>query len=363
MIRLILIAIILSVAAPGTAQYSIETVAEGLEYPWSLAFLPNGSMLVTERSGRLRLIHDGELVDAPIANVPSVYVAGQGGLFDVVLDPEFGENQTIYLSYATGNRRKNATRVARARLEGLALNNFEVILTVAPSKSTPHHYGGRMVFLTDKTLLVTTGDGFNYREHAQRLDSLLGKVIRINRDGSVPRDNPFVDQGKIRPEIWSYGHRNPQAIIQDGDTGVVFLHEHGPRGGDELNRIEAGLNYGWPGTSYGIDYTGALVTPYSQYAGVEDPLVYWVPSIAPAGMSYYGATLFPDWRGDLFVAALAEKSVRRLDMQNGQVIDQEILFEELGERMRDVRVGPDGALYILTDSADGKVLRVTPDDQ
>jgi glucose/arabinose dehydrogenase len=227
-------------------------------------------------------------------------------------------------------------------------------------KSTPHHFGGRMLFLPDKTLLLTTGDGFNYREQAQKLDNLLGKVIRITRDGSVPTNNPFLDQIDSRPEIWSYGHRNPQGLVRDPNTGTVYLHEHGARGGDELNLIEPGLNYGWPAITYGVDYNFAQISPYTELPGMEQPLVYWVPSIAPAGMAYYDDDLFPEWRGDLFVAALAERSIRRLDLEDGRVVDQEVLFTELGQRMRDVRVGPDGALYLLTDSSEGTVLRVTP---
>jgi glucose/arabinose dehydrogenase len=345
---------------PAVAQdYRVETIAEGLSYPWSIAFLPDGEILVTERDGYLRSIRDGQLNPVAIRGVPEVYVAGQGGLFDVVIDPDYERTGYIYLSYAQGSRKANATQVARARLEENQLVDLEVIFTVEPTKDTPHHFGGRMAWMTDGTLLVTTGDGFDFREKAQVLESLLGKIIRINPDGSIPDDNPFIGRSDARPEIWSYGHRNPQAILRDPHSGKVYSHEHGPRGGDELNIIEPGQNYGWPVITWGIDYNGAKISPYTEYPGMEQPLEYWVPSIAPGGMDIYYGDVFPAWQGDIFVAALAEKTIRRLDMEDGAVVGQQILFENLGERMRDVRVGPDGFLYLLTDSSpNGKVLRV-----
>lgn len=346
-------------ASAAIAENRIDTIAEGLEFPWSIAFLPDGTMLVTERSGNLRLIRDGRLVEQPIAGVPDVYVQSQAGLFDVVLDPDFDNNRLIYLSYAHGRSGRNATRVMRAIFDGSRLSDQQVIFTASPWKHGPNHFGGRMTFLPDGTLLLTTGEDFEQREKAQLLDNHLGKVIRINPDGSVPLDNPFRGTDGALPEIYSYGHRNPQAILVAGD-GVIWMHEHGPAGGDELNVIEPGRNYGWPVITHGRDYSGARISPYTEYEGMEQPVTYWVPSIAPAGMAYYDGDLFPQWRGDLFVAALVERSVRRLDMANGKVAEQEILFRELDERIRDVRAGPDGALYVLTDSPAGKVLRVTP---
>ena len=347
-------------ASSADAQFMIETVADDLELPWSLAFLPDGSMLVTERPGRLRMIRDGELLEAPVAGVPDVYFAEQGGLFDVVLDPDFETNQTIYLSYAHGDQDANATRILRAVLDGNELRDQEVIFTVQPYKRGALHFGGRIAFLPDGTLLMPTGDGFTYREEAQKLDTLLGKIVRIHRDGSIPDDNPFAGREDARPEIWSYGHRNPQAILFDPVSGNVYAHEHGARGGDELNLIEPGKNYGWPAITHGRDYNFASITPYNEYPGMEQPLVQWTPSIAPAGMAIYWGDLFPDWRGDLFVAALVERAVRRLDIEGGRVTGQEILLGELDERMRDVRVGLEGALYLLTDGTEGRVLRVIP---
>lgn len=347
-------AFIVLVLFAGAAQPNerVETIAEGLNFPWSIAFLPDGSMLVAERNGGLRVIRDGALVETPVAGAPEAYVAGQGGLFDVVLDPGFEQNRTLYLSFAYGDRRANATRVVRAVFDGVAISDLEVIFTATPTKDTPHHYGGRMAFLPDGTLLITTGDGFDFREQAQRLDNHFGKVIRINADGSVPPDNPFVGKPDALPEIWSYGHRNPQGIVVMPGSERVWLHEHGPRGGDELNLIEPGKNYGWPAITYGIDYSGARISPYTELPGMEQPIVHWVPSIAPAGMTEY--------EGDLLVAALAERSVRRLDLADGEVTSQEVLFTDLGARIRDVRKAPDGFVYLLTDSSKGKVLRVTP---
>ena len=339
-------------------DYEVETVAEGLAFPWSLAFLPDGGMLVTEREGRLRIIRDDRLDPTPVAGVPDTYVQGQGGFFDIVLDPDFTANRQVYLSYSQGTRSANHLAVGRARFDGASLSGFEEILIGEPDKDTPHHFGGRMAFLADGTLLIVSGDGFDYREQAFDLGSLLGKTLRIGPDGSIPRDNPFVGRDDARPEVWSYGHRNQQGIVATPQG--VYLHEHGPRGGDELNRIEPGNNYGWPAITYGMDYSGSYISPYTEHPGMEQPVLYWTPSIAPAGLAYYDGMAFPDWQGDLFVAALVEQSVRRVDLEDGEAVGEEILFTELGMRLRDVRAGPDGYLYLLTDSAEGSVLRVKP---
>ncbi len=359
--KTVCLVLIACMACSAYAEHTYETVAEGLEFPWSIAFLPDGDMLVMERAGRLRIIRDGALLSEPVAGTPDTYVAGQGGYFDVLPDPDFVSNRTVYLSFAHGDRKQNATRVIRATFDGAALADVQTIFTAMPWKDTPHHYGGRMAFLPDGSLLLTTGEGFTYREQAQQLDNHFGKVIRINTDGSVPRDNPFVSDDAL-PEIWSYGHRNPQGIVVVPGSGDVYLHEHGPRGGDELNRAEPGNNYGWPAITYGIDYSGATISPYTELPGMEQPIVYWSPSIAPAGMAFYDGDLFPDWQGDLFVSALAERTVRRLDMDGSSVAAQQVLFDDIGERIRDVRSGPDGALYLLTDSSSGKVIRVSPAD-
>ena len=349
--RAIVATALLFAAAGAGTQPAVETIAEGLDHPWSVAFLPDGAMLITERSGNLRVVREGKLIEDPVGGVPDVYVRGQGGLFDIVLDPDFENNNVIYLSYAHGRAGENATRVMRATFDGSSLSNQQIIFTAKPWKRGPNHYGGRMAFLPDGTLLLTTGEDFELREQAQLLDSHLGKIIRINTDGSAPTDNPFVAADGALPEVFSYGHRNAQAILVAPD-GTIWMHEHGPAGGDELNRIEPGLNYGWPVITYGLDYSGARVSPYTEFEGMQQPVTYWTPSIAPAGMTWLN--------GDLYVAALVERSVRQLQLRNGEVVNQQILFKDLGERLRDVRTGPDGALYLLTDSPDGKLLRVVP---
>ncbi len=343
-------------------DYRLETVAENLTWPWCIAFLPNGDALVTERDGDLHVIRDGILDPRPVAGVPPVYARSQGGLFDVLLHPNFAENQLLYLSFAHGTPDANATRIVRGRFDGTALHDVETVFTVEPLKDTPVHYGGRMLFLPDGTLLLTTGDGFVYREASQRLDSLLGKVVRLHDDGSIPPDNPFVDDPAARDEIWTYGHRNPQGIVHDPVTDTVYLHEHGAQGGDELNVLVPGNNYGWPIVTLGIDYTGARISPFREYPGMTPPIVDWTPSIAAAGMAVYDGDVFSEWRGDLFVTSLVFNYVERVDLEEGEVAGRERLFEEIGERLRDVRVGPDGALYVLTDSAAGRVVRVSTVD-
>jgi aldose sugar dehydrogenase len=357
------IAVLLMLAVPAVAAqkpYAIETVAEGLEHPWSLAFLPDGRMLVTERAGRLRVIENGRLRPEPVAGVPQAYVASQGGMHEVLPAPDFAKSRVIYLSFAYGKPSANGTRLVSARLEGNALEDVKVLFTAQPLKKGAAHFGGRLAWLPDGTLLLTLGDGFGYREQAQKLDNHFGKLVRLNPDGSVPKDNPFVGRQGALPEIYSYGHRNIQGIVYNGKAKRIYLHEHGPRGGDELNLILPGRNYGWPAITYGVDYSGAIISPYTEKEGMEQPLLQWTPSIAPAGMTQYTGTLFPQWQGDLFVSALAERSVRRLTLKDGKVTGQEILFKELGERMRDVRTGPDGALYLLTDNPKGRVLKVVP---
>ena len=351
----------LLVSSVQAAAYKIETVAEGLSYPWAIAFLPEGDMLVTERSGQLRRIVNGELQQQPIANVPELHIDGQGGLLDIIPDPDFAANHQLYLSFSIGSKSANALRVISARLEGGKLESITTLFTASPTKDTPHHFGGRLALMTDQTLLITVGEGFDYREKAQSLDNHFGKLVRLNKDGTVPADNPFAGREDALPEIWSYGHRNPQGLLVSVD-GTVWLHEHGPRGGDELNRIEPGKNYGWPAITHGMDYSGAYVSPFTEAEGMEQPVAYWTPSIAPSGFCEYQGDLFPQWQGNLFVAALAEKSVRRLVMENGKVKSQETMFTELDQRIREVRAGPDGYLYLLTDSDEGKILRISPEN-
>lgn len=351
------------VALGETRDYRVETVASGLDHPWSLAFLPDGRMLVTERPGRLRVIERDDanalvVRPAPVDGLPPVLAMGQAGLFDVMVDPSFADTGLLYLSFAHGTSDANHLRVVRARFDGARLHAVTPLFTSQPAKQAGQHFGGRLALLGDGTLVTAVGDGNLERTDAQRLHTHLGKTIRVHTDGRVPRDNPFVGRKGALPEIYSRGHRNPQAMVRVGD--VLYSNEHGAKGGDELNAIVAGANYGWPITTDGVDYTGARVTPYRSWPGITDPLTHWTPSIAPSGMVWYDAALFPQWRGSLFVSALAERSVRRVPMAGGRPGTQQVLFRELGERIRDVRAGPDGALYLLTDSADGRVLRVVP---
>jgi aldose sugar dehydrogenase len=358
-----LVGVLVLVPSVQAAGYRIETVVTGLVHPWSLAFLPGGGMLVTERPGRLRLIEPGpdgrlQLRAEPVSGVPPVLARGQAGLFDVVLGPDFANNRRVLLSFAHGTPEANHLRVIRARFDGRQLQEVQAIFTSQPAKADTQHFGGRMAWLADGTLLFGMGDGNLERTDAQRLHTHLGKLLRIKSDGSVPGDNPFFKRKEARPEIYSIGHRNPQGMVVV--DGVPFAHEHGARGGDELNRIQPGANYGWPITTGGVDYTYARITPYRSLSGIQPPLVEWTPSIAPAGLAWYDGALFPAWRGSLLVAALVERSVRRVPMAKGVAGPQEVLFKELGERIRDVRAGPDGAIYLLTDSPDGRVLRVVP---
>jgi glucose/arabinose dehydrogenase len=341
--------------------YKVTEIAGGLDHPWSMAFLPDGSMLVTERVGRLRLIKGGSLLPLPIFGVPAVHTGSQAGLFDIVLHPDFAHNNIVYLTYAAGTKAANGTQVARARFDGSALRDLQVIFKAMPMKDTDNHYGGRLAFLPDGTFALTIGEGFEYREKAQDLTSDLGKIVRLNADGSVPPDNPFVGQASVRPEIYTWGHRNPQGLIFDAQSGLLYETEHGPRGGDELNIIVARKNYGWPVITYGMDYSGAYVSPYTQRPGLEQPVIYWTPSIAPSGLAMYRGDKFPEWKGDLFVGALAFRHLRRVHLdERGNVADQEELLNDLHWRIRDVRAAADGYLYVCTDEDDGRVLRLEP---
>jgi glucose/arabinose dehydrogenase len=344
----------------GETPVAITTVARGLEHPWSLAFLPDGRMLVTERPGRLRVVDADGGISAPVAGVPAVVAERQGGLLDVVLDPQFAANATIYLSYAeAGPDGTNGTAVARARLDGLRLADVTVIFRQQPKIASGHHFGSRLVFARDGTLFVTTGERNKERDSAQDPGTHIGKVLRIRSDGSVPADNPLAGQDGARPEIWSWGHRNIQGAALHPATGELWTHEHGPRGGDEINITRAGRNYGWPVITYGREYHGPSIGEGTEKAGMEQPLHYWVPSIAPSGMAFHSGNGHADWKGQLFVGALAAKQLVRLELApDGSVRAEERIA--IGERVRDVREGPDGALYLLTDEDSGRLLRVVP---
>jgi glucose/arabinose dehydrogenase len=346
---------------PVKAAVRVETVARGLEHPWALAFLPDGRMLVTERPGRLRIVGRDGRVSEPLAGVPQVLARGQGGLLDVALDPRFADNRLVYLSYAEPGAGGTAgTAVARGRLGEGRLEDVRVIYQQQPKVRGSNHFGSRLVFARDGTLFVTQGDRFTSRDGAQDLSVGIGKIVRINPDGSVPRDNPFVGRAGARPEIWSYGHRNVQSAALHPQTGQLWTVEHGARGGDELNRPEAGKNYGWPVITYGVDYSGARIGEGTAKPGMEQPVYYWDPVIAPSGMTFYMGDAFPDWKGSIFIGSLQPGLLVRLTLKDGRVAREERYLADLGERIRDVRQGPDGLLYLLTDSGDGRVLRVVP---
>jgi aldose sugar dehydrogenase len=345
-----------SVAFPG----AVTDVAKGLEHPWGLAALPDGRMLVTERPGRLRLVgRDGSL-SAPLAGVPTVQAGGQGGLLDVALDPQFATNRTIYLSFSEPGDGGAGTSVARAQLGEGRIENVQIIYRQQPKVSGRGHFGSRLVFRRDGTLFVTQGDRMAYSEQAQDLSSGIGKIVRVNTDGTIPRDNPFVGQANVRPEIWSYGHRNIQSAALHPETGELWTVEHGARGGDELNRPEPGKNYGWPVISYGVHYDGRKIGEGTAKPGMEQPVFYWDPVIAPSGMLFYTGDAYPGWRGSVLVGSLTPGGLVRLTLQDGRVASEERYLFDLGERIRDVEQGPDGLVYLITDSSKGRILRLDP---
>ncbi|RGP40921.1 Quinoprotein glucose dehydrogenase (PQQ, quinone) [Altererythrobacter insulae] len=361
-------------AEAGPINYDIETVADGLDHPWSLAFLPDGGMLVTERTGALLLVdNDGSKLTIHDFNTndgfPPVHFGDgmQAGVFDVVLHPDFDENSKLFISYAgLQEDGENTLFLMSFDLDQSGasprLTNGQQLFAATPSRVQGNHYGGRIVFLPDGTLIMPIGEAFHFREEAQKLDNHFGKIVRLNDDGTVPADNPFIDAAGAFPEIWSYGHRNPQGIILAAD-GRVLENEHGPAGGDEINEIKRGANYGWPTVTYALDYSGGRVSPYEALDGTEQPLVHFTPSIAPSGFAQYSGEAFPDWEGDLFLSALALRHVRHVDLQaDGSLGEQRELFGELDVRFRDVRSGPDGYLYLLTEEPDStsRILRVMP---
>jgi aldose sugar dehydrogenase len=348
--------------ASSAGQLEVQTVASGLVNPWSLAFLPDGRMLVTERPGRMRIVTAEGQLSPPLKGVPEVWASGQGGLLDVVLDKSYPQNKTIFLCFAERTGSGGRTAVARARLNdgNGRLDEVKIIFRQEGPLSAGNHYGCRIVLANDGNLFVALGEHFSYRDEAQNLGNHLGKLIRIAPGGSAPKDNPFVGREDAKPEIWSYGHRNAQGLAINPASGDLWEIEHGPRGGDEVNIIGKGKNYGWPVIGYGIDYSGARIHGSATKDGMEQPIKYWVPSIAPSGMTFYTAKLFPAWTGSLFTGALAGKMLVRLSLDGNIVTGEERLLQNLNERIRDVRQGPDGALWLLTDNSAGRILRVSP---
>jgi glucose/arabinose dehydrogenase len=348
-----------------TQEYRIRvsTLTEGLSHPWSLAFLPDGRMLVTERAGRLRMIgKDFKLDPQPIGGVPAVAAVGQGGLLDVVLHPKFAENNWVYLSYSAGDNNGIGTEVARAVLKGNRLENVQVIFKMEPKLRTGHHFGSRIVFDREGYLFITLGER-GEMERAQNPGDHNGSVIRLHDDGRVPKDNPFVGKPGWRAEKFTLGNRNMQGAALHPQTGLLWTHEHGPQGGDEINVIRAGVNYGWPVITYGANYgTGTKIGEGTAKPGMAQPLYYWVPSIAPSGMAFYSGDKFPKWRGDLFVGALKDQMLVRLKLDGEKVVREERLLKNTLGRIRDVRAGPDGFIYLLTDEPHGVLARLEPAD-
>ncbi|WP_018953959.1 PQQ-dependent sugar dehydrogenase [Thioalkalivibrio sulfidiphilus] len=345
-----------------TREHVVKVVplTDGLEHPWSLAFLPNGDMLITERPGRLRIFRDGQLLPEPVSGLPEIRAFGQGGLLDIALHPDFENNRLLYLSYAANHQGGITTRVARGRFENDALHDVEVLFTAEPASDNGRHFGSRLLFDRAGYLYITVGDRGDM-PRAQDLNDHAGSTIRLHDDGRIPEDNPFVGRSDARPEIYTYGNRNAQGMALHPETGAVWQHEHGPRGGDELNLIRSGVNYGWPVITHGVEYSGATIGEgITEKEGMEQPVHHWTPSIAPSGMAFYTGDVFPNWRGNVFVGALAHTHVTRLVMDGDRVVEEEPMFREMGQRIRDVRQGPDGYLYLLTDHTNGRLLRVEP---
>ena len=343
--------------------FRVVTMTRGLEHPWGLAFLPDGRRLVTERPGRLRLVAvDGTLDPQPVTGLPTIAIHGQGGLLDVALHPGFAENGLIYLSYAARGEGGVGTEVARGRLVDHRLENVEVLFRQQPKSSGGRHFGSRLVFDRQGYLYITLGDR-GEQERAQKMDDLAGKIVRLHDDGQIPADNPFADRPGARPEIYSLGNRNVQGAALHPVTGELWAQEHGPQGGDEVNVIRAGRNYGWPVITYGVEYVvGTKIGEGTHKPGMEQPLHVWVPSIAPSGMAFYQGDRFPRWRGDLFVGALKDQMLVRLRFDGEKRVKEERLLKGVLGRIRDVRAGPDGYLYLLTDSPDGVIARLEPTD-
>ncbi len=339
------------------ATLKVVTVAQGLDHPWGLAFLPDGRLLVTERVGRMRIIERDGKVGTPLTNVPAVVAQGQGGLLDVLLDRQFASNRTLYVSYSEPGEGGAGTSVARARLATAALEEVRVIFRQSPKVRGGLHFGSRIVQARDGNLFVTLGERYQ-RDRAQELGNHLGKLVRIRPDGQVPPDNPFVGRAGALAEIWSYGHRNVQGAALHPGTGDLWTVEHGAQGGDEVNRPLAGRNHGWPVITYGRDYSGASIGEGTAKAGMEQPLHYWDPSIAPSGLAFYDGDAIPGWKGSLLVGSLKFRLLSRLELDGNRIVREERLLQSLNERIRDVRVGPDGLVYLLTDSSDGRVLRL-----
>ncbi|MFZ6665953.1 PQQ-dependent sugar dehydrogenase [Peijinzhouia sedimentorum] len=341
-------------------SFRVDTIATDLKNPWGMAWLPDGRMLFTERSGEIRVVQNGKLTEDRISGVPEVYARGQGGLLDIKLHPNYAENGWIYISYSSPNPDGDGanTAIMRAKLQGNAFVNQEKLFQATPYSTRGQHYGSRIVFDDNGYMFFSVGER-GQMENAQNLGNHSGKIHRLHDDGRVPTDNPFVGNDAAMPSIWSYGHRNPQGMIRDASTGTIWAHEHGPRGGDELNIVEKGKNYGWPEISYGINYNGTILTEYQEKEGMEQPVHQWTPSIAPCGMAHYTGDQFPAWKGNLFVGALSFRYLARVVVNGNSFVEEEKLLDQIG-RVRAVEQGPDGYIYVATEGP-GMIVRLMPE--
>jgi glucose/arabinose dehydrogenase len=338
-------------------QIQVDEIASGLKNPWSIAFMENGDALVTERAGGLRFLSaEGELGD-PISGLPKVEVMGQGGMLGVALHPNFDENAYVYVCLSVAEGKKRGSEVHRGKLEGNKLVDVKEIFVALPKVDSAHHFGCRLAFDAQQHLYISLGDRGSVKEEAQSTGNHIGGVVRLKDDGAIPADNPFV--GGPAPELFSYGHRNVQGMAVHHKTGEVWTHEHGPKGGDEINILSKGANYGWPTITYGVNYNGSIITDKTEMPGMLQPLTYWVPSIAPSGMAFYDGDEFPEWQGNLLVGSLKFRYLNRIVLDGEKVVSQHELIKDLNERIRDVKQAPDGSIYVVTDSTDGKVLRLT----
>ena len=359
----------LSGDAPEAVGWEMEIITDGLEHPWSVQWISNNELLVSERPGRIRVIRNGELLPGQVEGLPDIFADGQGGLLDLSLHPDFENNMLLYFSYSAGDKNSNRTTVSRGIFDGASITNLETIFEVNRDKSGNQHFGSRILWITDRSFLITLADGGNYirfqdggwiREQAQNTENHLGTIVHLTDDGLSSPDGPYIDSDFALPEIWSYGHRNIQGIAIDPETGNIWANEHGSRGGDELNLLEPGGNYGWPDVTYSREYHYTRITNETSKPDMIDPKVVWTPAQAPSGLAFYTGTDFPEWQGDLFSGGLVGKQVRRivLDEERTSVIGEEKLT--IGSRVRDVRMGPDGYLYLLTDEENGKLIRIIP---
>lgn len=347
------------VAVRAAPPIATETLAENLNWPRAIAFLPNGDALIAEQDGRVLVLRDGRILDTPIKNTPTVFVTQLGGMADIIADPGFAETGEVFFSYTQGAGPPWSLVLAKAKLVDGALQNVRTIFEVKATNKDEKVWGGHLVFWRDGTLLMSMSDGGDTRAQAQRTDSLLGKVLRLDKEGRVPADNPFVSSPGKRPEIFSLGHRHAIGLLYDSIQDLIYANENGPYGGDEINVLKPGLNYGWPIATYGMDYSGAYISPFQEYPGMEPPILHWTPSIAPSGMTQCRKCQWPEWEGDLFSGALSGKKMMRVKVDGSRVIEQESMLVELGARIRDVQFGPDGALYVLTDAAQARLLKLT----